>query len=131
MIAAFVSTRNDCFFCETSPRAAAAHHLSFDYALVDAARFDHANAPVSEKFKALLAIAGKVQQGGNNVTGEDIARARELGAIDLEIHDTVLTAAAFCMYNGYVDGLATYTPTDPKLYDEMGARMAHSGYVAN
>jgi uncharacterized peroxidase-related enzyme len=130
MIAAFVSTRNDCFFCQTSHRAAAAHHLSCDYALVDAVRFDYANSPVSEKFKALLAIAGKVQLGGNCVKTEDITLARELGATDLEIHDTVLIAAAFCMYNRYVDGLATYTPTDPKLYDEMGARMAHSGYIA-
>jgi uncharacterized peroxidase-related enzyme len=129
MIATFVSTRNDCFFCQTSHRAAAAHHLERDYALVDAVRFDYQTAPVSEKLKALLTIAGKVQQGGKNVTEEDIARARGQGATDLEIHDTVLIAAAFCMYNRYVDGLATYTPTDPGLYDEMGAQMAHSGYV--
>src|ERR1700691_1413707 len=61
MIATFVSTRNDCYFCQTSHRAAAAHHLDGDYALVDAVRFDHENAPVSPKLKALLAIAGKVQ----------------------------------------------------------------------
>ena len=129
MIATFVSTRNDCFFCQTSHRAAAAHHLDRDYALVDAVRFDYQSAPVSDKLKALLAIAGKVQQGGKKVTAEDIAQARSEGATDLEIHDTVLIAAAFCMYNRYVDGLATYTPTDPHLYDEMGAQMAHSGYV--
>jgi uncharacterized peroxidase-related enzyme len=129
MIATFVSTRNDCFFCQTSHRAAAAHHFDRDYALVDSVRFDYQSAPVSDKLKALLAIAGKVQEGGKNVTAEDIARARSVGATDLEIHDTVLIAAAFCMYNRYVDGLATYTPTDPKLYDEMGAQMAHAGYV--
>jgi hypothetical protein len=33
------------------------------------------------------------------------------------------------MFNRYVDGLATFTPTDPKLYDEMGARMAKQGYI--
>jgi len=129
MIATFVSTRNDCFFCQTSHRAAAAHHLDCDYNLVDAVRFDYQTAPVSSKLKSLLAIAGKVQQGGKCVTAEDIARARQEGATDLEIHDTVLIAAAFCMYNRYVDGLAAYTPTDPAVYDEMGARMAHSGYV--
>jgi len=130
MIATFVSTRNDCYFCQTSHRAAAAHHDGGNYELVDAVRFDYPNAPVSAKLKALLAIAGKVQQGGKNVTSEDIQRARQEGATDLEIHDTVLIAAAFCMYNRYVDGLATYTPTDPQLYDEMGARMAAQGYVA-
>jgi uncharacterized peroxidase-related enzyme len=129
MIATFVSTRNDCYFCQTSHRAAAAHHLDGDYGLVDAVRFNYAAAPVTAKLKALLAIAGKVQQGGKNVTIEDVARAREEGATDLEIHDTVLIAAAFCMYNRYVDGLATVAPKDPALYHEMGARMANEGYL--
>jgi uncharacterized peroxidase-related enzyme len=129
MIAAFVSTRNDCYFCQTSHRAAAAHHLDRNYELVDAVRFDYENAPVSGKLKALLAIAAKVQQGGKYVTGQDIANAREAGATDLEIHDAVLIAAAFCMYNRYVDGLATLTPTDQALYDEMGRQMANRGYV--
>jgi uncharacterized peroxidase-related enzyme len=128
MIATFVSARNDCYFCQTSHRAAAAHHLGGDYALVDAVRADYRNAPVSPKMKALLTIAGKVQESGRNVTSEDIAAARNEGATDREIHDTVLIAAAFCMYNRYVDGLATFTPVDPKLYDEMGARMATQGY---
>jgi uncharacterized peroxidase-related enzyme len=129
MIATFVSTRNDCYFCQTSHRAAAAHHLGGDYSLVDAVRIDYQSAPVSAKLKALLAISGKVQQGGKNVTSEDVARARAEGATDLEIHDTVLIAAAFCMYNRYVDGLATFTPKDEKLYDEMGAHMANEGYM--
>jgi alkylhydroperoxidase/carboxymuconolactone decarboxylase family protein YurZ len=96
--------------------------------LVDAVRFDYENAPVSNKLKALLAIAAKVQESGRNVTAEDVARARKEGATDLEIHDTVLIAAAFCMFNRYVDGLATFTPTDQRLYDEMGEQMAHVGY---
>ena len=128
MIAAFVSTRNDCYFCQTSHRAAVAHHLGGNYELVDSVRFDYQNAPVSAKLKALLTIAGKVQIDGKQVLPEDIALARMEGATDLEIHDTVLIAAAFCMFNRYVDGLATLTPTDQRLYDEMGARMAHQGY---
>jgi uncharacterized peroxidase-related enzyme len=130
MIATFVSTRNDCFFCQTSHRAAAAHNLEGNYALVDAVRFDYPNAPVSAKLKALLNIAGKVQLGGKNVTTEDVAAARNEGATDLEIHDTVLIAAAFCMYNRYVDGLATFTPRDPAQYDEMGKMLADKGYLA-
>ena len=130
MIATFVSTRNDCQFCQSSHRAAAAHNLNGDYALVDAVRFDYEHAPVSAKLKALLAIAAKVQQSGREVTAADVARAREDGATDLEIHDAVLIAAAFCMYNRYVDGLATFTPTDPAAYDGMGQRLASEGYVA-
>ncbi|HXE65071.1 MAG TPA: peroxidase-related enzyme [Bryobacteraceae bacterium] len=129
MIAAFVSTRNDCYFCQTSHRAAAAHHLGGNYDLVDAVRFDYANAPVSAKLKALLAIAGSVQLGGRHVTEEQIAAARKEGATDREIHDTVLIAAAFCMYNRYVDGLATVTPRDQAQYDAMGAGMAAQGYL--
>ncbi len=92
MIATFVSTRNECYFCQTSHRAAAAHHAGYD--VVDAVRFDYPNAPVSAKLKALLAIAGKVQESGKNVTSEDIRRAQQEGATDLEIHDTVPIAAA-------------------------------------
>jgi uncharacterized peroxidase-related enzyme len=129
LIAAFVSSRNDCAFCHASHRAAAAHHLAGNYALVDAVRQDLHTAPITAKMKALLAIAAKVQQGGKEVSAADIDHARAEGATDVEIHDTVLIAAAFCMYNRYVDGLATVTPTDPALYDRMGQRMAAEGYV--
>lgn len=130
MIATFVSTRNDCYFCQTSHRAAAAHHLGGNYELVDAVRADYRSAAVSPKMKALLAIAAQVQQGGKCVTEADVVAARAEGASDREIHDAVLIAAAFCMYNRYVDGLATFTPTDPGQYHEMGARMAAQGYRA-
>ena len=129
IIAAFVSSRNDCNFCHASHRAAAAHHLAGNYDVVDAVTGDYQTAPITEKLKALLTVAGKVQQGGKHVTESDIARARAEGATDAEIHDTVLIAAAFCMYNRYVDGLATLTPTDPALYDQMGQRMAKEGYA--
>lgn len=129
MIAAFVSSRNECNFCRDSHRAAAANHLDGNYDLVDAVRRDFQSAGVSEKLKTLLAIAGKVQQDGKLVAPADIERARAQGATDLEIHDTVLIAAAFCMFNRYVDGLAAFTPTDPVAYDAMGRRMAGQGYV--
>jgi uncharacterized peroxidase-related enzyme len=129
LIATYVSTRNECHFCQASHRAAAAHHLDGDYALVDAVRHDPETAPVSAKLKALLAIAGKVQRGGSQVTRADIARARAEGATDREVHDAVLIAAAFCMFNRYVDGLATWTPHDHDAYHQMGERMAKQGYV--
>lgn len=129
MIATVVSSRNDCSFCRDSHRAAAAHHLDGNYALVDAVKRDHESAPVSAKLKALLTIAGKVREDGKLVTSADADEARAHGATDLEIHDTVLIAAAFSMYNRYVDGLATWTPTEDTLYDRMGERMARQGYL--
>jgi uncharacterized peroxidase-related enzyme len=129
MIATFVSSRNDCFFCQASHRAAAAHHLDRNYDLVDVVTRHTWTAPVSPKLKTLLAIADKVRQGGKQVASADVQKARAEGASDMEIHDTVLIAAAFCMYNRYVDGLAMLTPTNPQAYDEMGQRIAREGYV--
>jgi len=127
-IAAFVSNVNECRFCHASHRAAAAHHLDGDYSVVDAAVGDYTSAPVSPKLKALLAIAAKVAGDARQVSAADVEAARAQGATDTEIHDTVLIAAAFCMFNRYVDGLATWTPADPDLYDQMGRRLAHEGY---
>jgi uncharacterized peroxidase-related enzyme len=107
LIATYVSSQNDCYFCQSAHGAIAASHLGDNDQLVLDVKLDFEHAPVSAKLKALLAVAGKVQRGGKNVLPADIERAREQGATDQEIHDTVLIAAAFCMYNRYVDGLAT------------------------
>src|SRR5271155_703314 len=128
LIATYVSSQNDCYFCQTSHGAAAACHLGSSE-VVKQVKTDFQTAPISPKLKALLAIAGKVQQGGKNVTSGDIEHARSLGATDLEIHDTVLIAAAFCMYNRYVDGLGTWQPHDEAMYRERGKRVAREGYV--
>lgn len=129
LIATYVSSQNDCYFCQTSHGAAAAHHLGGNEQLIVAVKQNYEQAGISAKLKALLAIAGKVQQGGKKVTSADIERARREGATDLEIHDTVLIAAAFCMYNRYVDGLDTWAPHDVNLYRQMGAGMAEQGYI--
>jgi len=129
MIAAFVSKRNGCHFCQASHGAAAAHHLGGAEDLVDRVCRDPESADVSDKLKALLAVAAKVQVGGLEVTEADVGRAREEGATDREIHDTVLIAAAFCMYNRYVDGLATWAPPDREAYREPGRMLAEEGYV--
>lgn len=131
MIAAHVSYRNECDFCQLSHSAAAAAHLDGNYDLIECIKVNPEAAEVSNKMKALINIAGKVQKGGKHVTPDDIARARTNGATDKEIHDTVLIAAAFCMYNRYVDGLATPQPLGREAYREMGGRMAHEGYGRN
>jgi uncharacterized peroxidase-related enzyme len=129
LIATYVSSRNDCFFCQTIHGAVAAFHLDQNEQLVSDVKQNPDGAAVSGKLKALLSIAGKVQRGGKNVLTEDIERARAQGATDQEIHDTVLIAAAFCMYNRYVDRLATWAPDDPAVYRRNGAQLAQTGYV--
>ena len=128
LIAAYVSHRNNCVFCASSHAAAARCLYGDEKNTVDDVLNDMQQAGISAKLKALLHIAGKVQVLGKEVLPEDIAAARELGASDREIHDTVLIAAAFCMFNRYVDGLASFTPTDPAVYEAMGERMK-SGYT--
>jgi len=128
LIAAYVSSRNQCGFCMRSHAAAARCLYEESSGVVDEVLKDVEGAEVSPKLKALLAIAGKVQVLGKEVTPEDVACARAQGADDREIHDTVLIAAAFSMFNRYVDGLGSWTPEDPAVYEEMGRRMA-KGYV--
>ena len=128
LIATYVSSRNCTTFCAMSHGAAATAHLG-DAAVVKQVQSDFTQASVSPKLKALLAIAGKVQQDGKLVTAADVDAARREGAADLEIHDTILIAAAFCMYNRYVDGLGTWQPTDPGMYEQMGRHLADKGYT--
>jgi len=130
LIATYVSAQNDCQYCQTIHGAIAAHHLDGDEDLVETVKADFQHAGISDKLKALLVIAGKTARGGKQVTAADVERARHLGATDLEIHDTVLIAAVFCLCNRYVDGLATWTPTDPEFYRLRGALVARVGYVA-
>jgi uncharacterized peroxidase-related enzyme len=130
LIATYVSYLNDCYFCQTAHGAIAAAHLNDDEQLVKRVKADFQHADISTKLKTLLVIASKVQKGGKHVTAEDVEGARAEGAKDVEIHDTVLIAAAFCMYNRYVDGLATWQPRDEEAYRQRGKKTARDGYVA-
>lgn len=128
LIATHVSYLNDCFYCHHSHGEIAVCYLNGNRALVDDVRNDYRNADISDKLKALLNIAGKVQKSGKAVTEEDVASAREHGATDMDIHDTVLIAAAFCMFNRYVDGLSAKTPTDLSSYPLRAKQVAENGY---
>ena len=130
LIATYVSSQNNCHYCQSIHGAIAAAHLDGNEEVVACVKQDFRSAPVTSKLKALLNIAGNVQQDGKKVTEQDIKQARDEGATDIEIHDTVLIAAAFCMYNRYVDGLATVQPRDPDLYRQRGKMVARDGYVA-
>lgn len=127
LIGAHVSHLNDCHFCQSIHGAVANHYLGEEETL-KAVNCDLLTAPVSEKMRALLTIASSVQKGGKYVTEEQVAAARGKGAQDREIHDTVLIAAAFCMFNRYVDGLATWAPDDPAFYRHRALKVAELGY---
>lgn len=128
LIAAHVSKLNDCHFCHTSHATFAALQLDDGWDTVDAVVLDLDGAPISDKLRALLRIASAVQAGGLNVTPALIEAARAEGATDVELHDTVLIAAAFCMYNRYVDGLATFAPPEREDYAESGRMIVEHGY---
>lgn len=129
LIAAFVSYKNNCHFCTNSHAAASRYLYHGEAYLVDEVLNDYMAAPISDKLKTLLTIALHVQQDARTVSTEDISNAKIHGADDRTIHDTVLIAATFCLFNRYVDGLATLTPTDQNEYTKMGERMGTIGYV--
>ena len=128
LIATHVSYLNDCFYCQQSHGEIAVCYLDGNSQLVEQVKKDYRNAGISAKLKALLTIAGSVQKGGRHVTPQQIEEAKALGATDRDIHDTVLIAAAFCMFNRYVDGLAANTPTDLSSYPVRAKQIAERGY---
>jgi len=130
LIAAYTSSLNECKYCASTHGAIAKYQLNGNANIVqDILKKDINKAEVSDKLKALLHIAGKVQDSGKSVSSNDISKAKEQGATDKEIHDTVLIAAAFCMFNRYVDGLATWAPDDDAVYDAIGKQRAREGYL--
>ena len=129
LIAAYVSYLNDCFFCQQVHGGMAQHYLECDMAFIDSVKKDFIAADLSGKMKALLYIAGSVQKGGKHVSTQQVEIAKDSGATDAEIHDTVLIAAAFCMFNRYVDGLATWAPAERNYYIERAPHRAAEGYA--
>lgn len=128
LIAGYVSALNECRFCTYTHTEVSAQQHPEGRPLVDKAMADPNSAPISPKLKALLAIATAVQGSGKNVTEEMVAKARDEGATDTEIHDAVLIAAAFCMFNRYCDGLAAIVPPDPASYVPMAKNIIQNGY---
>ena len=129
LMATYVSYLNDCFFCQNAHGGIAQYYLQCDMRFIDAVKEDFQSTAISSKLKALLAIAASVQKGGKYVTSGQIEEAKNAGATDIEIHDTVLIAAAFCMFNRYVDGLGTTAPADREFYINRGRQRAEEGYL--
>lgn len=128
LIATLVSNGNQCRFC-TAAHTAAADLLLGEERTASEVKKDVTHAPVSKKMKVLLTIADKVRQNGKMVTDELIAKAKTEGATDLEIHDTVLISALFCLYNRYVDGLSTSLPTNNSYFRVLAERLVNHGYM--
>jgi uncharacterized peroxidase-related enzyme len=127
LIATIVSYNNECKFCTTA-HTATVDTLLGEQSTAEKVKQNIETAPVSEKMKALLTIAKQVQKSGKSVTSESIQRAKKAGASDIEIHDTVLIAALFCLYNRYVDGMATSLPDNPAYYQMLADRLVNHGY---
>jgi uncharacterized peroxidase-related enzyme len=127
LIATVVSHANECKFCTTA-HTAAADKLLGECTTTQSIKSDIESSALGEKMKALLVIAKQVQQSGKAVTTDSIKRAKNAGATDVEIHDTVLIAALFCLYNRYVDGLATRLPDSPDYYNTLADRLVSNGY---
>jgi uncharacterized peroxidase-related enzyme len=131
LIGTYVSYLNDCFFCQNVHGAMAGHYLECDVQQIDSIKHNFRLSDLSDKMKALLSIAESVQKGGKYVTEEQILEARKNGATDTEIHDTVLIAASFCMFNRYVDGLGTWAPADRQVYINRAPQRALEGYQSS
>lgn len=128
LIASYVAYRNECTFCILSHSAFAAAQLDEGMPLVKQVHADIDSAPISDKLRALLNIAAATQESGRHVTPELVKAAQAAGATDLEIHDTVLIAAALSMFTRYVDGLATSRPDDPAVYTVLAEHLLATGY---
>jgi uncharacterized peroxidase-related enzyme len=128
LIATVVSAGNQCVFCTTA-HTAAADQLLGEKETTQHVKKDISKASVSNKMKALLSIAALVRESGKAVTPDAIELAKNEGATDMEIHDTVLIAALFCLYNRYVDGLGTALPDNLKYYDILSDRLVNHGYT--
>ncbi len=128
LIGTYVSALNDCFFCTNAHGGVAQHYLQCDIDFIDQVKSDFQSTQLSDKMKSLLWIAANVQKGGKHVTTEQIEKAKSLGITDIEIHDTVLIASMFCMFNRYVDGLDTWAPQERDFYINRAGQIAEAGY---
>lgn len=129
LIGTYVSALNECFFCEQSHGSLVQHYLQCDMQFIENIKNDYSSAPITDKLKALLAIAGSVQCSGKSVTTAQVETAKAAGVTDLEINDTVLITSLFCMFNRYVDGLDTWAPQDKESYLQHAPQRAEQGYI--
>ena len=128
LIASFVSGLNHCTICENIHSVVACNLLDLKVSELDHIK-QYFYDSKSDRLKALLTIAEKIQQSGQQVISKQIELAKNIGCTDQEIHDTVLIAALFCMFNRYIDGLGIQTSDTPETLSERGHHIALNGYT--
>lgn len=126
LLAVAVSAANGCAYCTRSHGAAARVLWGVRAAWVDAVIAG--GLPPDDKLASLVSLARELAASVHGASPEAVARARDAGASDRDLHDTVLVAAAFSLYNRYVDGLGAPEPADAQAYAAIGERLARSGY---
>lgn len=126
LIAAFVSTRNQCLFCSHSHIAVAAK-LYESSSLVDAVVKDYRSAPISEPEKALLAYLEKLTLTPSATAAKDVAQLHQAGWSDEAIYDAVTVCALFNFYNRWVDGSGVQDMSETG-YALSAERLAAVGY---
>ena len=128
LIATYVSSLNNCNYCQAAHGSVAAAHLQ-DPKLVEGVKANFETSALTPKMKSLLRIAGLVQRSGKDVSKSAVESAKREGASDMDVHDSVLIASMFCMFNRYVDGLDTEIPSDMAAFASRGAVIAEKGYI--
>ena len=127
LIADYVSRFNTCKYCCNIHGAMAPRQPVENAGIVKQVLANPETAPVNNKMKALLKIAGEIQSGHGRLASDYIGFYRDKGITGQEIRDVILIADAFCMYNCYVAGLSTWQPDDVELYDKMEERYMREG----
>jgi uncharacterized peroxidase-related enzyme len=129
LIAAFVSTRNECRFCSGSHVAVAAK-LYENRPLVEAVVADYRGAPLQEPEKMLLAYLEKLTLAPSTTNAQDVRQLRGAGWSDEAIYDAVTVCAMFNFYNRWVEGSGVHD-MPREGYDASGERLARQGYAGS
>ena len=132
MLATATSAANDCFFCMDSHGAFATALLERDgetdrVPLIETIKLGSSDG-LDDKMSALLHIARTVRGDARELTADDIQAAHAAGATDADVQLAVLIAAAFSMYNRFVEGFRARTAPTPEAYREVAGMIVEHGY---
>ncbi|MEU7473710.1 hypothetical protein AB0A94_35245 [Streptomyces sp. NPDC044984] len=83
---------------------------------------------VTERTRNLLHTTAEVVRAPHPLNDETVTAAHAAGATDDDIHDTILTTAALCMFNRHASALDTEPPADPAYYTKTAQRILTDGY---
>jgi len=128
LLAAAVSGANGCRFCALSHGAAARELLADRSPWVDAVLAGGLAPDLPPRLAGLVTLARAVAASPHGRADAEAQAARQAGASDRDLHDTILVTGLFCLFNRYVDGLGVPEPASEADYGPMGRRLASQGY---